>query len=54
VSISAVALVADAARRRDALNALRQRLLRFYTALHAAAGDTLRFSVADISKLFGE
>lgn len=52
--VGAVALLADAARRRDALASLRQRVLRFYAALHATGGASLRHSPADVAKLFGD
>ncbi len=52
--VGAVALLADAARRRDALASLRQRILRFYAALHAVSGASLRYTPADVTKLFGD
>jgi hypothetical protein len=52
--VGAVALLSDVQRRRDAATALRQRVLRFYAALHAGAGGLLRYAPQDVEKLLGE
>lgn len=52
--VGAVALLSDVQRRRDASAALRQRILRFYTALHAGVNGQLRYAPQDVEKLLGD
>jgi hypothetical protein len=52
--VRAVALLSDVQRRRDASAALRQRILRFYTALHAGVNGQLWVAPQDVEKILGD